>query len=60
MDHHSNVYQQYCWVLKKNVVFEQTVYHDGRDETRCMYYGECRQNGGCKNRSLCGRLTMKD
>ena len=58
MDRHCRVYEQFCWVLDKNVVFEQTVYHNGTNETRCVYFSECRARGGCRNRQLRGRLTF--
>ena len=52
MKKHSHAYEQYCWVLKKNIVFVETVYHNGTNAIACTHYYECRDKGGCKNKIL--------
>ncbi|MBQ7688704.1 MAG: hypothetical protein IJT27_05765 [Clostridia bacterium] len=52
MDRHSKAYEQYCWVMEKNIVFEETVFHNGTHEVRCTHFSECRDCGGCRNKSL--------
>lgn len=52
MDRHLITYEQYCWVKNKNVVFQETVFHDGSKSTSCLFYPECAECGGCKNTTL--------
>ena len=52
MNKHSRVYEQYCWVMKKNIAFEETTFHNGTSQISCMHLGECTRNGGCKNAIL--------
>ncbi len=52
MKKHSRTYEQYCWVMEKNIVFEETTFHNGTQVVRCSRFGDCTKNGGCKNRSL--------
>ncbi|MBQ7961085.1 MAG: hypothetical protein IJ289_00680 [Clostridia bacterium] len=49
MKSHSRSYEQYCCVKKRNVVIEETAYHDGRKFIRCTLYPECIR---CKNKIL--------
>lgn len=49
MKKHSRAYEQYCWILKKNIVFEETVFHNGTYKLSCMHLNECKNCGGCKN-----------
>lgn len=53
MDRHSKTYEQFCWVKQKNIVMEETVYHNGNRKVVCTNLGECDLCGGCKNSSLC-------
>lgn len=46
MNSHSRSYEQYCCVKKRNVVIEETAYHDGRKKIRCTLHPECIK---CKN-----------
>lgn len=55
----SKAYEQYCWVLEKNIVFEETVFHDGARELRCTHFAECRECGGCRNGSLQKILVLQ-
>lgn len=52
MDQHSTSYEQYCWVKKRNVVLEETVFHNGTKTLRCTSLAECKKDGGCKNSVL--------
>ena len=49
MKKHSRTYEQYCWVMEKNIVFEETTFHNGTREIRCSRLKDC---GSCKNRCL--------
>ncbi|MBR0537101.1 MAG: hypothetical protein IJK40_03040 [Clostridia bacterium] len=49
MEQHSVTYEQYCCVLQRNIVFEETFFHNGTRRVYCTYYPECRRSGGCKN-----------
>ena len=59
MKKHSNTYEQYCWVLHRNIVFEETIYHNGTSSLSCTHYYECKDNGGCKNEILARLLSQK-
>ena len=57
MKKHSRTYEQYCWVLEKNIVFEETTFHNGTQEIRCTHDKDC---GGCKNKNLLPVLAGKN
>lgn len=52
MSQHSRTYEQFCWVLQKNIVFEETNYHNGTYRICCTHLGECSRHGGCRNAIL--------
>ena len=52
MKNHLLTYEQFCWVKQKNVVLEETVFHNGTKKVRCTSFSECGKDGGCKNSSL--------
>lgn len=52
MDSHSKTYEQFCWVKGKNIVMEETVFHNGLRKVICTSVYECENSGGCKNKSL--------
>ncbi len=58
MDRHSNTYEQFCWVKQKNIIMEETVYHNGKRKIICTCFSECEKAGGCLNKGLC-RLWSK-
>ena len=58
MECHSKTYEQFCWVKQKNIIMEETVYHNGKRKVVCTNLNECDNSGGCRNRSLC-RLWKK-
>ena len=53
MDCHSKTYEQFCWVKQKNIIMEETVFHNGTRKVICTNLTECEGLGGCKNKSLC-------
>ncbi|MBR3767134.1 MAG: hypothetical protein IKL10_02720 [Clostridia bacterium] len=60
MDSHSKTYEQFCWVKQRNIVMEETVFHNGKRKVICTSLSECNSScGGCKNRILC-KLWNKD
>lgn len=56
MNKHKLTYEQYCCVLRQNIVLEETVFHNGTREVRCTHYAECRNCGGCTNDILNARI----
>ena len=52
MQQHSMTYEQYCWVKQKNIVLEETVFHNGTKKVRCTSYQDCTGDGGCRNNAL--------
>ncbi len=53
MNSHSKTYEQFCWVKQRNIVMEETVFHNGEREVVCTNLSECNSCGGCRNKSLC-------
>lgn len=49
MNSHSKAFEQYCCIMKKNVVIEETTYHDGRRKLVCTMHPQCIE---CKNKIL--------
>lgn len=52
MDSHSKTYEQFCWVKQKNIIMEETVFHNGKREVVCTNLTDCNNCGGCKNKIL--------
>lgn len=52
MEKHSKTFEQYCCVMEKNIIMEETSYHNGKKSLRCVNHIICEMNGGCKNRIL--------
>ena len=48
MKNHTRAYEQYCWVRGKNVVMEETVFHNGTKAHACKSFAECQRQGGCR------------
>lgn len=46
---HSKSYEQYCCILEKNIVMEETVYHNGTKSIVCTCLTQCNRDGGCRN-----------
>lgn len=49
---HYRSYEQYCCVLEKNIVMQETVYHNGTKSIVCTNLPHCDKIGGCKNAVL--------
>ena len=49
MKHHQITYEQYCIIKKRNIVLEETLYHNGTKRIRCTNLSECEECGGCKH-----------
>ena len=52
MKKHCKSYEQYCCILEKNIVMEETVYHNGTKSVVCTSLAHCNRCGGCKNAVL--------
>ena len=52
MESHSKTYEQFCWVKGRNIVMEETVFHNGLRRIICTSICDCENKGGCKNKSL--------
>ncbi len=52
MEQHETTYEQYCWVMRRNIVLEETTFHNGTRKVSCMQAHLCRENGGCRNVNL--------
>ena len=52
MDRHSKTFEQFCHVKQRNIIMEETVYHNGKRKIICTNLSECESCGGCKNNSL--------
>lgn len=50
---HSKAIVQYCSVLDKNIVLEETTYYNGKRSLKCLNRSRCRE---CKNKILRERL----
>lgn len=50
MKNYSKAGEQYCCVVGRNVILEETEKNGKRFILHCMNEAECERNGGCKNR----------
>ena len=57
MKSYTKAYEQYCCVLKRNIVLEETVFCNGTRTLQCTRFGECSQGGGCTNALIEPRLN---
>lgn len=53
-------YEQYCCVLERNVVMEETTYHGGDIKIFCTNYPQCFTCGGCKNTILNDKIEKAE
>ncbi len=57
MKKHSFTYEQYCNIVGRNIILEETTYHDGNKKLRCLNLHKCAViNGGCKNHYVIQRV----
>lgn len=57
MKSHSKSYEQYCCIVKKNVVVEETTFHNGEKTFICTMEPQC---CGCKNKILKNRFETAE
>lgn len=56
MNSHSFTFEQYCSIVGKNIILEETAYHNGKKSLKCLYCHKCSENGGCRNRFVKQRI----
>ncbi|MBR1811410.1 MAG: hypothetical protein IJ766_07195 [Clostridia bacterium] len=60
MNKHSSTFEQYCCVMEKNVIMEETHFHNGTKHVHCANHLLCAMNGGCKNNIIKKQLASED
>ncbi len=59
MDKHSFSYEQYCSVVKHNIVLEETSFYDGSKKIKCLNLCKCKKDlGGCENKFVLRKQEM--
>lgn len=58
MKNYMKTYEQYCCVLKRNIVLEETVFCNGTHTLKCTHFSECKHSGGCRNVLIEPRLNI--
>ena len=54
---HSFSFEQYCKIVDKNIVLEETTYHNGEKNLKCLNLYKCKEKfGGCKNSYVLERI----
>ncbi len=57
MNKHSFTFEQYCNIVDKNIILEETTYHNGSKRIKCLNIHKCNQlNGGCRNTYVIRRM----
>ncbi len=57
MNKHSFSFEQYCNIIGRNIILQETTYHDGVKKVKCLNAHKCRDlNGGCKNTFIKKRI----
>lgn len=49
---HSRTYEQYCSIVGRNIIIEETMYHNGTKSAKCLNKNVCEKGGGCTNKIL--------
>ena len=50
MNKHCFTFEQYCNVIGRNIILEETTFHNGAKKIRCLNAHKCEtMNGGCLN-----------
>ena len=61
LDRHIFSYEQYCSVVEKNIVLQESSYYDGKRKLRCLNHHKCKKElGGCKNRFVLRKQEMNE
>lgn len=50
---HCKAIEQFCSVLQKNIIIEETAFYDGSKKCRCVMYPQCRR---CSNSIIKKRI----
>ena len=51
LDKHIYSYEQYCSIVGKNIILQETAYYNGSKKVRCLNHNKCKHEfGGCKNK----------
>lgn len=51
LDKHAFTYEQYCSVVDKNIILQETSYYNGKKKIKCLNHLKCKHEfGGCKNK----------
>ncbi len=53
---HCKAIEQFCSVMQKNIILEETAFYDGSKECECVMFPQCRY---CKNSILKKRIKNK-
>lgn len=57
MNKHSFTFEQYCNVVDKNIILEETTFHNGNKKLRCLNVHKCNSTmGGCRNNIILRRM----
>lgn len=57
MKKHSFTFEQYCNIVDKNIILEETTFHNGSKRMRCLNAHKCETaNGGCHNTFIKKRI----
>ncbi len=57
MNKHSFTFEQYCTIIGKNIILEETTYHNGSRKIRCLHSHKCEnESGGCINPYVIKRI----
>lgn len=57
MNKHSFTFEQYCNVVDKNIILEETTFHNGSKKLRCLNVHKCNSTmGGCRNNFILRRM----
>ncbi len=57
MNQHSFTFPQYCNIVGKNIILEETTFHNGNKKLRCLNVHKCKAlMGGCRNPIILKRI----
>ncbi|MGI6745723.1 MAG: hypothetical protein BWY46_01123 [Firmicutes bacterium ADurb.Bin300] len=56
MNRHTRTYELYCSVVGRNIIIEETMFHNGTKSAKCLNKSTCEKNGGCTNRILSQKI----
>lgn len=57
MNQHSFTFPQYCSIVDKNIILEETTFHNGNKKIKCLNMHNCKSlMGGCRNTIILRRM----